>query len=133
MNEGWAMDMLRKGSEWMQKTRTRIAAQTVAYVRGALSVDVSATVGTTIFRIEKSYGIREHFESRDYLILAADLILGGNLASPQPGDHIKENMLGKIFTYEVMAPGGEPCWRYSDPYRQTFRIHTKLIAVEVAP
>jgi len=34
------------------------------------------------------------------------------------------------FIYEVMAPGNEPPWRYSDPYRRTLRIHTKLIGAE---
>ena len=29
--------------------------------------------------------------------------------------------------YEVMAPGGEPPFRYSDPYRRTLRIHTKHV------
>jgi len=33
----------------------------------------------------------------------------------------------------VMAPGKEPAWRYSDPYRKTLRIHTKHVDTEVAP
>ena len=33
-------------------------------------------------------------------------------------------------TYEVMAPGGEPVWRWSDPYHQVYRIHTKCITEE---
>ena len=33
-------------------------------------------------------------------------------------------------TYEVMAPGGEPVWRWSDPYHQVYRIHTKCVSEE---
>jgi hypothetical protein len=36
----------------------------------------------------------------------------------------------QVFVYEVLAPGGEPPWRYSDPYRRTLRIHTKHVGTE---
>jgi hypothetical protein len=29
-----------------------------------------------------------------------------------------------------MAPGGEPVWRWSDPYHQVYRIHTKCVSEE---
>ena len=34
--------------------------------------------------------------------------------------------------YEVMAPGSEPHFQFSDPYRRTLRIHTKQVDVEEA-
>ena len=34
----------------------------------------------------------------------------------------------KTFEYEVLAPGKEPCLRYSDPFRKTLRIHTKQVS-----
>ena len=94
---------------------------------------VAATVGKTVFRLDKGYGVQERIESRDYLILAADLQIGGTPALPKPGDQVRETEDGKTFVYEVLAPGNEPCWRYSDLYRVTLRIHTKLVATEAAP
>jgi hypothetical protein len=35
-----------------------------------------------------------------------------------------------VFVFEVNAPGGQPPFRYSDPYRRVLRIHTKHIATE---
>jgi hypothetical protein len=35
-----------------------------------------------------------------------------------------------VFVYEVNAPGGQPPWRYSDPYRKALRIHTKHIGTQ---
>jgi hypothetical protein len=32
--------------------------------------------------------------------------------------------------YEVVNLGGEGCWRWNDPYRQTYRIHTKEIGAD---
>ena len=49
---------------------------------------------------------------------------------PQAGDKIAEVLGAELVIYEVMAPGREPCWRYSDPYRITLRIHTKQVDVE---
>ena len=69
-------------------------------------------------------------ESRDFLVLAADLVLAGKAELPRAGDRIRETDGGQIFLYEVMAPGGEPPWRYSDPYRRALRIHTKFVGME---
>jgi hypothetical protein len=30
----------------------------------------------------------------------------------------------------VMAPGKEPVWKWTDPFRNMRRIHTKLVATE---
>ena len=31
----------------------------------------------------------------------------------------------RMMEYEVLAPNGEPVWRWSDPYRTALRVHTK--------
>ena len=49
---------------------------------------------------------------------------------PQRGDRIRETQGQQVFVYEVTAPGKEPVWRYSDPYRKTLRVHTKQTDVE---
>ncbi len=125
--------LLELGSAWLETERTAHLSRPVVYARGAETVVVSASVGRTIFRIENAYGVQERHEARDYLILASALFLGGALELPKAGDRIREEEDGKVFVYEVMAPGGEPCWRYSDPYRRTLRIHTKHVGTEVNP
>jgi len=123
-------DLLQKGSDWLEGMRTAHASRPVVYVRGTDSIEVAATVGKTVFRLDKGYGVIERVEARDYLVLAADRVLGGAAALPKAGDRIRETEGGKAFVYEVMAPGNEPCWRWSDPDRQTLRIHTKHVATE---
>jgi hypothetical protein len=49
---------------------------------------------------------------------------------PERGDVIRETQATRTFVYEVMAPGKEPPWRWSDVYRKLLRIHTKQIGVE---
>jgi len=118
-------DLLQKASDWLENQRTRHAATTVQYVRGSRSVEVLASIGKTTFEVDDGYGILVRHESRDFLILAADLVLDDQPILPQRGDRIRETQGGQVFVYEVTAPGKEPCWRYSDSYRKTLRIHTQ--------
>jgi len=124
------MDLLRRGSDWLERKRNKHLTRSIVYLRGADSVQVKATVGRTVFRVDKGYGVLERIEARDYLILAADLVLSNAPVLPKAGDKIREVEDGRTFTYEVLAPGNEPCWRYSDLYRVTLRIHTKLVRTE---
>ena len=124
-------DLLEKASDWLEAQRTQYASRVVTYARGGLSVAVAATVGKTTFEIDDGYGVLVRYESRDFLVLAADLILGDGPTTPERGDRIRETQGGTVFVYEVSAPGKEPCWRYSDAFRKTFRIHSKQIAEDV--
>jgi len=105
-------------------------ARPVTYCRGEESVEVRATIGRTVFETADAYGVVEHSESRDFLIQAADLVFDGQAVLPERGDRIRETQDGKTFVYEVMAPGQEPHYRFSDVYRRTLRIHTKQVATE---
>ena len=110
--------------------RAKHMTRPVTYQRGTASVEVQATVGRTVFETADDYGVVQHSESRDFLILAADLVLDGAAVLPERGDRIRETASGKVYVYEVMAPGKEPPWRWSDLYRRTLRIHTKQVATE---
>ena len=123
-------DLLEQGSAWLEDQRTRHMSRTVTYVRGVDSVDVAATIGKTAFEQTDEYGVIHRTESRDFLVLTADLVLDGTATLPKAGDRIRETAGDQVFVYEVMAPGGEPPWRYSDPYRRTLRIHTKHVGTE---
>ncbi len=126
-------NLLQKASDWLEEKRTQHAAQSVCYVRGGQTVELSATVGKTTFEVDDGCGVLVRHESRDYLVLAADLKFGDTPILPQRGDRVRETQGGTVYVYEVIAPGNEPCWRYSDPYRKTLRIHAKQIDTEAAP
>ena len=75
-------------------------------------------------------GLIHRVESRDFLVRTADLDLGAGPILPRAGDQVRETVGLSVFVYEVNAPGGQPPFRYSDPYRRVLRIHTKHIATE---
>ena len=105
-------------------------SRTVTYRRGETSAEVRAAIGRTVFEVIDSVGVAERTESRDFLIPASDLILGGVQVLPTQGDRIEETQDATVYVYEVMAPGHEPCWRWSDAYRRTLRLHTKQVGTE---
>ena len=123
-------DLLEQGSAWLDQQRTEHMSRSVRYCRGETSVEVQATIGKWTFEIDDGMGVLEKIESRDFLIMAADLVLVGQPALPQRGDRIKEFQGDKVYVYEVLAPGREDCWVFSDPYRKTLRIHTKQVDTE---
>lgn len=108
-------DLLAQGAAWLEQQRTKHLATTVTYVRGAQSAAVLATLGRTKYQTDDGTAVRVEFTDRDFLILAADLVLDGQPTEPERGDLIREGSR----EFEVLD------WRYSDPYRQTLRITTK--------
>jgi hypothetical protein len=125
-------DILEGASAWLDAQRLKFMSRTVSYCRGRDSVDVRAAIGKTVFEVDSGYGILERTESRDYLVPVSDLVLAGQVTLPLSGDRIRETQDGKVYVYEVMAPGKEPHFQFSDPYRRTLRIHTKFIGTEDA-
>lgn len=106
------------------------AGVSITYHRGSESVALSAAVGRTIFELVDESGMVTRVESRDYLVAADDLILGGAQVIPQRGDLIYETVGQEVRVHELLSPGGEPAWRYSDRYRTMLRIHTKYVRTE---
>ncbi|GIW56319.1 MAG: hypothetical protein KatS3mg082_2723 [Nitrospiraceae bacterium] len=124
-------DLLQSGSDWLADQLKTHVSREVVYQRGAQQVAVQATIGRTLLKLDDGYGgVRLEWTDRDFLIHTADLALAGTAVLPERGDQIRETAGTQTVIYEVMAPGKEPVWRWSDGYRKLLRIHTKQIGVE---
>jgi hypothetical protein len=119
-------DMLKQGLQWLAQQRTRHMASEVTYQRGGQSVMVQATIGRTEYDVTDSAGASLTTHVMDFLILADDLV---DLHPPRRGDLIlvPGPGLSSHQQYEVLDLPAQGCWRWSDPYRTTLRIHTKDI------
>ena len=118
------------GASWLAGQLKTHASIDVTYIRGADQAMVKATIGKTEFEIDDGSGVAVRIQSRDFLIHTVDLVLGGTETLPVAGDLIREVQGPNTFVYEVMAPGNEPHYRYSDPFRKLLRIHSKHVATE---
>ena len=109
--------MLAEAAEWLASQALEHLSVPVIYrTRDGEEKAVRAVVGSTLFQTEDGYGVVTDTESRDFIIAAAELPL-----EPSKGDAV----IWKGRAYEVMEPRGGPCWRWSDAYHTTRRIHTK--------
>jgi hypothetical protein len=116
-------DMLQNGLAWLNKQRSQFMAQQVTYARGSDSFTISATPGKTQYQVNDDTGMSVAADVMDFIVSAADLQIGGISILPQAADTIT---IGQG-TYEVMYLTGDGFWRYSDPYGNAIRIHTKQV------
>ena len=125
-------DLLEQAATWLDDQRAEHMSRAVTYCRGDDSVAVQATIGRTLFEVDNGAGVLEKTEARDFLVSTDELVFAGEETLPLRGDRVRETAGAQVFIYEVIAPGREPHWRYSDPYRKTLRIHTKHVDTEAA-
>ena len=117
-------DLLDFGMDWLANQLQEHVSRTVVYRRAVNQVPVPATIGRTLMKLaDGDGGVRMEWTDRDFLIRADVLVIAGNRITPERGDTVVD--AGQV--YEVMAPGGEPPWRPSDPFGHLLRIHTKRI------
>ncbi len=112
------MSMLREAISALRDAESDCFGEEIQYApTGGEPYGVTAVPGRTVFSQRNEYGLYVRVETRDFIIRREQLA-----AEPQRGDEI-------VFDsrrYEVLAPGGEPVWRWSDPMHTAYRIHTKL-------
>lgn len=124
-------DLLFDGLSWLGDQLKEHASQPVMYQRDGNDIAVQATIGRTLLQLDDGYGgVRMEWTDRDFLIVAADLILAGSPIVPKRGDRIRHTNGETVGVFEVMAPGKEPVWRPADPFGTMLRIHTKRIGTE---
>ena len=117
-------DILAASNAWLDGMRRAHVSHYVSYTRGSVTTPCLATVTQTVFETQSEMGVIERWESRDFLVSAADLPFG----DPVRGDLISETLNGVAVTFEVCAPRGAPLWKWTDTTRATARIHTKVLS-----
>ena len=126
-------DLLRDGLAFLTKQLKAYASVSIVYARGYDSVDVQATLGNKLLKLDDGFGgIRMEWTDLDLLIPAADLTFayGGDPITPERGDLVYLTQGHQVQVYEVFPFGNEPPWRWADPHQSMYRIHAKWINTE---
>lgn len=113
-------NLLDKAVAGVFKQTRRVSGVAVTYTRGAATLALTAIPA----RGEHTLNVGEVstiFQTRDYLILAEELIFSGVATLPARGDTITEGGV----TRDVLSISGSPGWEYTDQTRQLIRVHTK--------
>jgi hypothetical protein len=124
-------DLLRQGSQWLAGVLKQHASSPVIYSRppadeedDTVELEIAATLGKTDYEKLDQYGIPVGAQATDFLVSAADFT--ATFGEPQVGDRVVAD--GAV--YEVLELPGQGCWRWSDGFGNTMRIHTKRIGDE---
>ncbi len=120
-------DMLRDGVAWLRDQLKASVAHDVTYTRtGTGSVTIAATIGQQQYRtVDPDDGRSILFRSdRDFIVDPTLLTIASVAITPAEGDRITDG----TETFEVCPINGEPCYRPSDGFGKTIRIHTMKVA-----
>ena len=125
-------DMLKTGIEALGQWLKDFASQPVTYQRGSDSVDLMASYGPKLLKIDDGMGgIRLEWTDEDFKFLGADFhFADGAVIEPRRGDLVYATLSGQVQAFEVLPFGSEPCWRWCDPYHVNIRVHTKHVDTE---
>lgn len=124
-------NLLRKGAEWLTKTRTRHMTEQVVYQVVSSSITIPATVYAGKFEvIEVDAAFPVGDEPADFIIKVCDLVIDGERIEPATGHRIILGDVSEGRVYEVMPIVGEKCWRFSDSFQTEYRIHAKYVGTQ---
>jgi len=114
--------MLEDAASWLASQTLESLSVPVLYrTRGGERFDARAVIGSTVYEAQDGGGVVVRTETRDFIVPAAQLP-----REPSRGDSV----VWRGTVYEVLAPDGSPCWRWSDAYHNMKRIHTKEVGKE---
>lgn len=104
----------------------------VMYIRGSgeelSQASITAVPARSRVSMTDESGLTVTGQERDFIILAADLVLDGEQVLPERGDRIEQTVDGETtYTYEVMPIAGQKHYQPCDDLGRLLRIHTKLV------
>jgi len=101
-----------------------VRGESVTYTRGATTVMVTATRGSSRWDAEQVEGaVNVEERSEDWLIIATELTEAGITGGPTRGDTITDE---NETIFRVMPPSStEQVWRWHDRGRTVYRIFSK--------
>ena len=117
------VDLLKTGSDWLADQQKEFASQSVLYRRGANTVTIQAMPPQQRVDVADEQGAIVTSRSRDFIFLAADLVLNGLVEKPKRADRIEWG--GNV--YEVLPVNGDVLWEWSDHYDKQLIVHTQEV------
>jgi hypothetical protein len=121
-------DLLQRGSDWLDAHFKQSVSQTVEYWRGRESVEWKATPAPQRGEVDQQETFYFHTATElDFCGMAADLVIGGKVITPEVGDKIHWTLNGNTRVFEVLPTAGDEHFGYGDPYQSSLRVHAKEV------
>lgn len=124
-------DRIEAGMERLKDRMRARAGKPIVYLSGDREIALCATYGPKLLRLSDGEGNAwVEWTDMSFVVAGEDLTVSGARVEPRRGDRIVLRAGDDYETFEVLPFGGEPLWRWCDPYRKQLRVHTKRVAVE---
>lgn len=120
-------NLMTWGASWLSEKLKDHASETIVFERGSLSVSWDASIRSTTIQVENEPGYFVDFEASVFEGKASELILNGQVATPQLGDKLRVPSGLETLIYEVFCPSSQLQPYTLDPYRNRISITTKLV------
>ena len=118
-------DLLRTGAAWLAGQLKAYASQSVTYRRDVQSVTLSATPAIPRETLDDEGYALVQTDVQEFVFTAADLILGGSVVRPRPGDVIQWVVGSETQTFLLTPDSGEDVWTREDPAGLLIRVRGK--------
>lgn len=126
---------MSEAAEWLNDQRDELMTSDIEYWRkDELLFTVLATRGKAQSETMEVDDFAIGYNATNFLISVALMIKDDVQIFPERGDKLKEVVGARGIIYEALPPGeeqrsqtDEDIWRYTDSFRNTFRIHVKRI------
>lgn len=127
--------LLRRGMQWHRDKLPEAAAEVVQIIAGNQAIEsVEAVPGRrdfVEFSADQTVGTEESYE---WIVAEPRLVFNGVKTEPQEGWLIKwRGPDGRTRVYRVGREPGTRPFDVLDPLGLTYRIHTRLVAIEGQP
>jgi hypothetical protein len=92
---------------------------------GGVVLSIMASTGPTRFMLDGVEFVNVSYQDRDFVIVATDLVVGGQSYLPNRGDRVTDKN-GHV--WEAMVPeGGRYLWEWADRFETRIRVHLKKV------
>lgn len=105
--------------DWFTAQQKLLAGREVIYKRGVNEITITIVDGASEFEHDDGSGTLDKFETRDYIVAAADLVINDVTILPQRGDQIIDGSE----TVTVDMPDGMSVFQ-DDALNRRWVIHT---------
>lgn len=100
----------------------------VTYKRGDDFCRFQVTFSRSSLQVDdQEGGVRVVRTDGDILFHSSLLVLGTAPTAPQRGDRVEVDFGAETVAFEVLAPGSEDVYRYTDAGQTRYRVHLKKV------
>lgn len=119
------MSIFEKGAALLAKVK-RAHGSEIKYRRRGDEITLIALLGEDDLDELTEGALTATVQRRPFLVVASDLVVGGEEILPEEGDTIEVTIEGKTFVYEVALGLDGKVWSYQESTHRHLRIHTWL-------